>query len=231
MTYRAFLLVAVTLLLVFPWCLVPFVGQPSAYAQEFTKGGNNGTATCSEYCSNQWGAWGRYGVCVKGHIDTGPKAGRDISCDERPGVGNFTQCSCQPSPSAFEKGGNNGTVSCNDYCKNNGFDWGQYGDCVGAVIHAGPRASAAAECSERPGAPILCYCKVATPVTPVPPPADQSCGIPRRPDLGCAGAGIYRITDPGCHVNCSSGYKAECKEFTCIGNTWTQSTCGCVLRN
>jgi hypothetical protein len=102
--HRALLRVAVALLLIFLCCPILFVSQPQAYAEVFQKGGNNGTATCAEYCSNGWGGWGRYGVCVKGHLDTGQWAGKDISCQDKPGNGNFTTCTCERHEISMQEG-------------------------------------------------------------------------------------------------------------------------------
>jgi hypothetical protein len=73
-----------------------------------------------------------------------------------------------------------------------------------------------------------CQAPPATPAT-TPPPV-QNCSIPLRSNLACPAAGLLSVTDPGCSTNCVSGYKGVCRESTCTGNTWTQSTCECVPR-
>ncbi len=45
----------------------------------------------------------------------------------------------------FEKGGNNGTVSCDTFC--GGAQWGRTGTCIGAKIVAGPRNGEYTLCS------------------------------------------------------------------------------------
>lgn len=56
----------------------------------------------------------------------------------------------------FSKAGNNGTVTCRNFCSNNGGAWGRFGYCVGAVHE--PNAAISVNCESVPGISILCYC-------------------------------------------------------------------------
>jgi hypothetical protein len=60
------------------------------------------------------------------------------------------------------------------------------------------------------------------PIYYAPPPAPntpvqnvQSCSVPRREHLGCASAGIFDTTDPGCSVRCINGRQPFCQDPTC----------------
>lgn len=87
----------------------------------FDKHGNNGTVSCDTYCAGV--TWpGGQGTCYKSvRADTAAA----ISCSAVPGLLPTTTeltCSCHPPPpNLFDKHGNNGTVSCNTYCK--GAQW------------------------------------------------------------------------------------------------------------
>lgn len=49
--------------------------------EPFIKGGNNGTATCDEFCQDPQQQWGASGVCVGGgKILSGSLAGKYITC-------------------------------------------------------------------------------------------------------------------------------------------------------
>lgn len=90
----------------------------------FSKPGNNGTVSCSRFCTGPWG--GGTGACTAAVRMDNAAA---ISCDEAPGlIGAGLACHCTP---AFNKAGNNGTVSCSTYC--NGANWGGgTGPCAAA---------------------------------------------------------------------------------------------------
>lgn len=90
---------------------------------------NNGTKTCSEYCkSDKWGI--KYDSCVKA-IDTSTQ--NVFGCDIKRGYGaKEVTCFCknEPKEPIYLKNGNDGTVSCKAYCRNeNPFGpdpWGIY---------------------------------------------------------------------------------------------------------
>jgi hypothetical protein len=71
-----------------------------------------------------------------------------------------------------------------------------------------------------------CECRVPPPPPPPPPPAID-CSIPPR-TMSCVNAGLWSVSDPGCASRCAGGYRGVCQPATCIGNRWTQSSCGCV---
>ena len=90
----------------------------------FIKHGNNGATSCEQICRGA--QWGRVGSCAGAFRED---QGIQTSCDDAPGnlsSGELT-CSCYPSE---YKGGNNGTVSCTDWCKMS--DNGPAGFCVAA---------------------------------------------------------------------------------------------------
>jgi hypothetical protein len=123
---------------------------PSNYYQ---KTGNDGSVTCDRYCAgDQWG--GTSGWCV-GSINNSD--GSRIACSTNPGkyprdeYGYLTKsnvtCLCEKgidpldekanattSNTSFWMGGNNGTVTCSQFCANQNKDWGDkqsQGVCVG----------------------------------------------------------------------------------------------------
>ncbi len=62
---------------------------------------------------------------------------------------------------------------------------------------------------------------------PPPPSPTQTCSIPFRQNLGCAGAGLLGATDLGCKAICSKGQVAVCEQPSCVGNTFKHSVCYC----
>jgi hypothetical protein len=224
------------------YCLAPPPNPPPAGS--FEKQGNNGSVNCSDYCHNTNGAWGRYGDCAGGRVDSGPTAGRMLRCEDVPGVPNTSTCYCNPPPpnpapaGSFEKAGNNGTVNCSDFCHNTNGAWGRYGDCVGGRVDSGPTAGRSLRCGDLPGFgnSTVCYCNPATP----PPPTDhcsETCGLfnrtrceitcprPQRAWCRCESCGSYCSRDvctcesgPTCYENdhsCSDN--SQCCSGSCIG--------------
>ena len=109
----------------------------------FAKGGNNGTVSCTTFCTGLWG--NNWGTCASGGVGgyiVGKSTAGNVTCDQvvsPAGSSNIT-CFCQPyaAPPAqpantFNKGGDNGTQSCANYCTNTGGTWpGGAGACVAA---------------------------------------------------------------------------------------------------
>lgn len=57
------------------------------------KGGNNGTVSCDEFCSNK--KWhGKSGTCVSAKYVSGPSTNDYTSCGNTPGLNNHLVCSC-----------------------------------------------------------------------------------------------------------------------------------------
>jgi len=134
------------------------------------KPGDNGTATCDKYCRNDGENWGPAGICVGGRIDAGPGAGANLACntDVHTSSANIV-CYCKrppgPAPGAFEKKGNNGSVTCDQYCGNAVEDWGQYGQCQGGRVERGAGAGMNISCSQSLAGTTddICYCKPQAP--------------------------------------------------------------------
>ncbi len=84
----------------------------------------------------------------------------------------------------------------------------------------------------------FCECVPEAPPAPVPAVTakpelenpNQRCHIDAHSNLACAGAGLISVFDPGCKADCLGGYEAECRDATCVANTWTQSLCMCVAK-
>jgi hypothetical protein len=123
----------------------------------------------------------------------------NIPCDTAVGLlSNAVEqtCSCKPSGgSAFTKHGNNGTVSCDTYCR--GVQWGETGTCVGSSLQTnasvtlgGASVSYDADCSIKPGfldnaAEMACVCSASAlrsslPPAPAPPPRGIVTPAPAR---------------------------------------------------
>jgi hypothetical protein len=103
----------------------------------FQKPGNNGSVSCDTFCG---------AAKANGQPVWGDRIGINIGSDQPKGAAGICECrqpskanqSCMPSsdgsrmycsPAAiFVKHGNNGTVSCDTYCR--GSQWGQVGTCV-----------------------------------------------------------------------------------------------------
>jgi len=149
---------------------------PELPAGAFEKHGNNGTATCRMFCENSNEEWGQYGVCVGGKGIGGPRNGADLGCDQSlPSLGEIA-CFCRPgpplrpvSPPYFEKVGNNGTVSCDRFCLNEGANWGPRGSCVDGDIVGGKFKGKKIGCAQTIGlgSNVRCLCG---PVAPPPAP-------------------------------------------------------------
>jgi hypothetical protein len=192
-------------------------------AGAFEKKGNNGTVSCNDFCGNTLADWGPAGTCVGGRIYEGSRTGLSVGCTQVTGVPNSLACYCRAAPAApptgaFEKKGNSGTVSCNDFCGNTLADWGPAGDCVGGRIYEGSRTGLSVGCSEVAGVPnsLACYCTAA----PAAPPTgafekkgnngtvscNDFCGNTLAdwgPLGGCVGARIYEGARTGASARCS----------------------------
>ncbi|MDB4928634.1 MAG: peptidase [Myxococcaceae bacterium] len=180
----------------------------------FVKAGNNGTASCANYCSNNGADWGRSGDCVGGRLAAGPRAGAGAECNLVPGMGNDLECFCRPAAEppqgSFVKDGDNGTASCADYCMNRGGNWGSTGVCVGGRFSGGRRRGASVACDQVPGAgnPMQCYCEPAPMHSCATPPscttsASSMCSVTCRADrehanCTCTYSGPYRIPSGEC---------------------------------
>jgi hypothetical protein len=97
--------------------LVQSISTPSIIGERFDKPGNNGSVSCATFCgavrANDQPVWG-------------DKAGINVGSNQPLGASGV--CSCAQSPDFFVKKGNNGTVTCNTYCR--GAQWGRVGTCV-----------------------------------------------------------------------------------------------------
>lgn len=105
----------------------------SAQSAQFRKNGNNGTVSCYTFCGAVNGTkarWGsRYGYCKKA-VDEYREY--TVSCSRVPGLlPNSKQLTCYCNDSVFIRHGNNGTVSCDNFCRRN-ID-GISGKCVASV--------------------------------------------------------------------------------------------------
>jgi serralysin len=91
----------------------------SFYPHRFTKNGNNGTVSCDTFCGAVNGyktVWGKEpGYCVKA---TNDNTGKIVGCDSSVGLlPSGKQLSCDCNSGVNVRHGNNGTISCNDFCK------------------------------------------------------------------------------------------------------------------
>ena len=85
----------------------------NSYADTFQKYGNNGTASCSDFCARSGGTPPIVGACLSGEMP----GGKRISCNITPGHIYDGQLICECSElKTFVKYGNNGTATCNDFC-------------------------------------------------------------------------------------------------------------------
>jgi Peptidase_C39 like family len=89
----------------------------AAQIQSFQKPGNNGSVSCNTFC----GAAKANGQPVWGDI-----IGVNIGSNQPKGAAGI--CECAQASNLFVKHGNNGTVTCDTYCR--GSQWGQVGTCV-----------------------------------------------------------------------------------------------------
>ena len=85
--------------------------------ERFDKPGNNGSVSCATFCG---------AVRANGQPAWGDKVGVNVGSNQP--VGAAGVCSCAQSPDFFVKKGNNGTVTCNTYCR--GSQWGRVGTCI-----------------------------------------------------------------------------------------------------
>ena len=108
--------------------------------------GNNGTVSCDTFCAER-----RFtdapGSCVSAKIST---TGRGVLCSEVPGFVGGGELTCNCLGDGFNKPGNNGTVSCRDFCW--GDQWGAIGNCLAA--YKGESIS----CDAVTGSPQDCLC-------------------------------------------------------------------------
>ncbi|MBM4253980.1 MAG: trypsin-like serine protease [Deltaproteobacteria bacterium] len=108
--------------------------------------GNNGTVSCDTFCAER-----RFtdapGSCVSAKIST---TGRGVHCSEVPGFVDGGELTCSCLGDGFSKPGNNGTVSCRDFCW--GEQWGAVGNCLAA--YKGDSIS----CDTASGSPQDCVC-------------------------------------------------------------------------
>ena len=114
----------------------------------FFKSGNNGTTSCNNYCGRRDWAGG-VGSCVR--ASSGPTG--SISCAASPGFLNGAQLNCECLQDSFSKPGNNGTVSCHEYCF--GGIWGEVGNCLAAYDAS---SGANLSCEAVTGRPQDCTC-------------------------------------------------------------------------
>jgi hypothetical protein len=138
---------------------------------QFSKRGNNGTATCHEFCEGVGHPeWGPQGTCVDGGVIGGKFRGKQVGCDTAVGFGSSVECVCNPAaripdppPGAWVKPAeNNGTVSCADFCENTQQNWGPSGVCAGGDDAVGgyvPGPNRVVRCGEVPGVTTKCFCK------------------------------------------------------------------------
>jgi hypothetical protein len=133
-------------------CYVPFV-----------KHGNNGTVSCDTYCAGA--GWpGGEGGCVNAvRQDTH----ESLACDAAPGLlPQAAELTCTCDAHAFVKSGNNGSVSCNEYCANRHPDpgcgaWpGLQGSCVSAKRLDDGRS---VSCDAPASGPLACSCSSGSP--------------------------------------------------------------------
>ncbi len=114
----------------------------------FVKHGNNGTVSCDTFC--QGAQWGQVGRCLAA-------SAANIPCGQTPGFlanGAELTCGC----TSFVKHGNNGSVSCDTFCR--GAQWGPVAACTSAQASNVP-------CGQVPGwlsngSELSCTCGVPT---------------------------------------------------------------------
>ena len=145
-------------------------GAPAAPSGATIKDGNNGEMSCDAYCkSGQFGT--SYNYCVHGWAG----GSGQVACSQ--GVRPRTVCYCTntraapvpppPPPGAWVKDGNNGTVTCDQFCGNTLANWGKLGTCVGGW---GATSGNALSCSQQESPHTVCFCKDhVAPVQPAPP--------------------------------------------------------------
>lgn len=105
----------------------------SVNAGDFVKNGNNGTVSCNTFCGAAKGeepVWGsELGYCKSA---TNESTGETESCNTVPGfLPNSKQLTCGCNSDVFVKRGNNGTVSCSNFCRSSNWGGGT-GKCVAA---------------------------------------------------------------------------------------------------
>lgn len=110
-------------------------GDAGSVPPTFTKHGNNGTASCSEYClsrgGTEWVGLERGGGAGKCTGAVRRDTGEAIDCGTTPGylTGRELTCECANAELKF---GNNGTASCSTFC--GGAEWGGFsGSCAGGI--------------------------------------------------------------------------------------------------
>jgi V8-like Glu-specific endopeptidase len=125
-----------------------FLKAVSLPIASFTKNGNNGTVSCNQFCGGRDWAGG-VGSCVRAHA---PSLGT-ISCSSSPGELHGEQLTCECLQDGFSKPGNNGTVSCQQFCL--GDIWGEVGNCLAAYETDTGRSLS---CETSSGRPQDCSC-------------------------------------------------------------------------
>jgi hypothetical protein len=191
-------------------------------ANAFVKHGNYGAVSCSAYCSDP--NWAVPGTCLAAQM-----AGGAIDCAVAPGASS-TELTCLCDSSGFAKPGDNGSVSCNDFC--GGSQWGE----VGACVRAGDLYTGAAIPCDAPNPdPLACTCVSAPPGGATAVKLDSGSFVKQGPQLPCAsicaqpqwGAvgqcvdGTSGGDDLGCNSVPTSGVGAE---MTCLCTTTGSST-------
>ncbi len=106
-----------------PFSSLPTIMQPQRV--DFTKHGNNGTVSCNTFCEGA--QWGELGACVGA---TRADTGQSLTCSTVPGYLQGPELTCQ-CVRPFIKHGNNGTVSCDTYCRSSRWPGGT-GRCLTA---------------------------------------------------------------------------------------------------
>ena len=145
--------------------------QPQPPPGAWVKEGNNGTINCETFCGNKGGNWGKPGACVGGW---GATSGSTLSCTGQ-GESPRTVCFCkdvvqpQPPAGAWVKDGNNGTVTCDQFCGNALANWGKLGTCV-AGWGASSGSNLPCDRGETPHTVCFCKDKSAAVATSGPPP-------------------------------------------------------------
>lgn len=153
-----------------------------ASASVFDKHGNNGTVSCSQFCQNTLMDWGPLGSCCGATV-----GGVEVGCEHVPGLlsaGAELLCRCVAD--AFVKPGNNGTVSCDQFCQNTLAYWGEAGTCLGAKISASGQA---VSCQHTPGllaaGELTCTCRR--------PGSEGACAAPSDKSKEPAASSVTRI--------------------------------------
>ncbi len=128
-------------------------------ATSMLKSGNNGSVSCNTFCRGRW-AGKRFPSCIKGVTSKG-----DISCDQVRGLGDEVVCLCSDHVPPNSKPGNNGSVSCNTYCRGHWLGV-RHSGCKGGFDEATDRE---VRCDESLGvttASVTCECISDAPVVP-----------------------------------------------------------------